>query len=119
MEMLAMVVLSHRHNKEETISKKEKDFDFSIVRDTMYKYSKKAQERFFRVPTLAFLFVTFASDCRKFIGQKFGCKGADYVEKMRQEVEVLRLEACECMRKMRTERVAKELYSLVQGSARK
>ena len=119
MEMLAMVVLSHRHNKEETISKKEKDFDFSIVRDTMYKYSKKAQERFFRVPALAFLFVTFATDCHKFIGQKFGAKGADYVAKMREEVQELCQEACECLRKMRAERGAKELYSLVHASAKK
>jgi len=67
MDMLAMVVLSHRHNKEETISKNEKEFDFSIVRDTMYKYSKKAQERFFKVPALAHLYITFAQDSHKFI----------------------------------------------------
>ena len=64
MEMVAMVVLSHRHNKEDTIARKEdqrKDYDFTIVRDTMYKYSKKAQERFFKIPSLAFLFISFAS----------------------------------------------------------
>jgi hypothetical protein len=45
MAMLAMVVLSHRHNKEETISRGKddrKELDFTVVRDTMYKYSKKA-----------------------------------------------------------------------------
>lgn len=63
MGMLSMVVLSHRHNKEDTIAKKDErmDLDFTLVRDTMYKYSKKAQERFFRNPCLAFLFLSFAS----------------------------------------------------------
>jgi hypothetical protein len=43
--MLSLVVLSHRHNKEESIHKcsaKKGELDFSLVRDTMYKYSKKA-----------------------------------------------------------------------------
>ena len=42
--MLSLVVLSHRHNKEESITKKKEksELDFTIVRDTMYKYSKKA-----------------------------------------------------------------------------
>jgi len=34
--------------------------DFQIVRDTMYKYSKKAEEKFFSMPILAFLFICFA-----------------------------------------------------------
>ena len=44
--MLSLVVLSHRHNKEESINKcasaKKGELDFTIVRDTMYKYSKKS-----------------------------------------------------------------------------
>ena len=62
--MLSLVVLSHRHNKEESISKskaKKGELDFSLVRDTMYKYSKKAQERFFKNAFLAFLFIGFSS----------------------------------------------------------
>ncbi len=61
--MLSLVVLSHRHNKEESISKKKdkNELDFSLVRDTMYKYSKKVQERFFRNSPLAFLFIAFSS----------------------------------------------------------
>jgi len=35
--------------------------DFQIVRDTMYKYSKKAEERFFKQACLAYLFVQFYS----------------------------------------------------------
>ena len=34
--------------------------DFTLVRDTMYKYSKKAQERFFKNAFLAFLFIGFS-----------------------------------------------------------
>jgi hypothetical protein len=34
--------------------------DFLLVRDTMYKYSKKAEERFYQNPTMAFLFIQFA-----------------------------------------------------------
>jgi hypothetical protein len=30
--------------------------DFVLVRDTMYKYSKKAEERFFQNPCMAYLF---------------------------------------------------------------
>jgi hypothetical protein len=62
--MLSLVVLSHRHNKEESITKKKEkcvDLDFTIVRDTMYKYSKKAQERFFKISPLSFLFIAFAA----------------------------------------------------------
>ena len=54
------VVHSHRHNKEDSFLS-ESPIDFTLVRDTMYKYSKKAQERFFQVPTLAFLFVWFSA----------------------------------------------------------
>jgi len=64
MSALTMVVLSHRHNKEDSIASKKDDrneLDFTIVRDTMYKYSKKAQDRFFSNHFLAFLFVHFAS----------------------------------------------------------
>jgi hypothetical protein len=62
------VVHSHRHNKEETseiittsAADDQANVDFSLVRDTMYKYSKNAQKRFFENPALAFLFAWFAS----------------------------------------------------------
>lgn len=97
MSMLAMVVLSHRHNKEETIARKDerRDLDFTIVRDTMYKYSKKAQDRFFRVPVLAFLFISFAASPEglDFIAQKFADKGQEYLVRMNQEMEELRHDA--------------------------
>ena len=39
--MLMAVVHSHRHNKEDSFLT-ETPVDFTLVRDTMYKYSKKA-----------------------------------------------------------------------------
>lgn len=57
--MLMAVVHSHRHNKEDAFLS-ESSVDFSLVRDTMYKYSKKAQERFFSIPVFAYLFAWFA-----------------------------------------------------------
>ena len=39
--MLMVVVHSHRHNKDDPFIS-EVNIDFSLVRDTMYKYSKKA-----------------------------------------------------------------------------
>ena len=35
--------------------------DFQIVRDTMYKYSKKAEEKFFQNPCMAYFFIQFAT----------------------------------------------------------
>jgi len=34
--------------------------DFQLVRETMYKYSKKAEDRFFNNPVMAYLFIKFA-----------------------------------------------------------
>jgi len=31
--------------------------DFQLVRDTMYKYSKKAEEKYLKNPCAAFLFI--------------------------------------------------------------
>lgn len=39
--LLTVVVHSHRHNKEDDFIS-DTPLDFSLVRDTMYKYSKKA-----------------------------------------------------------------------------
>lgn len=63
---MMMIVFSHRYCKgdlfinEATNSDNENSIDFSIVRDVMYKYSKKAQDRFFAHPIQAFLFATFS-----------------------------------------------------------
>ena len=96
--MLSLVVLSHRHNKEESIHKqqtKKGELDFSLVRDTMYKYSKKAQERFFKNAFLSFLFIGFSASKEglTYIDQKFGEKGEEYLIRMQAEMAELRSEA--------------------------
>lgn len=62
---MLMIVFSHRYTKGdkfllEAQADPENKIDFSIVRDVMYKYSKKAQDRFFSFPIEAFFFATFA-----------------------------------------------------------
>ena len=55
------IVLSHHYQKEE-IKKHvgQTGVDFLIVRDTMHKYSKKAEEKFFKRSSWAFFFIQFA-----------------------------------------------------------
>ena len=66
-----MVLFSHRHTKRDTFieeAQQEADesgcpslaIDFSIIRDVMYKYSKKAEERYFQCETESFMFAAFA-----------------------------------------------------------
>ena len=57
--MLSMMIMlfTHRHGKDDRFLLETKQalaaspyglhFDFTVVRDTMYKYSKKAEEKFF------------------------------------------------------------------------
>ena len=59
---LLSIVLSHHFQKKDIKSMvKGTDVDFMLVRDTMYKYSKKAEDKFFRNPCLAYFFVQFAT----------------------------------------------------------
>lgn len=56
------IVLSHHFQKEDI--KKivlGTSVDFKLVRDTMYKYSKKAEEKFFQSPCMAYFFIQFAN----------------------------------------------------------
>jgi|DEB0MinimDraft_12_1074336.scaffolds.fasta_scaffold22194_3 hypothetical protein len=56
------IVLSHHYQKKDIRSMvKGTQVDFQLVRDTMYKYSKKAEERFFANPCMAFFFIEFAT----------------------------------------------------------
>ncbi|CDW83548.1 UNKNOWN [Stylonychia lemnae] len=98
--ILMAVVHSHRHNKEDSFLS-ESSVDFSLVRDTMYKYSKKAQERFFSIPVFAFLFAWFAQsqEGMKFTYQKFQQKGQDYFIRIKTEIEELKDEAIQWLKK--------------------
>lgn len=99
--MLMVVVHSHRHNKDDPFIAELK-IDFSLVRDTMYKYSKKAQERFFSYPVFAFLFAWFASSPEglQFTFEKFRSKGVDYFQKMKSEIEELKEDSMKWLQKM-------------------
>jgi len=61
---MMMICFSHRYNKGDRFIQEQENephaIDFSIVRDVMYKYSKKAQDRYFSYPIEAFLFAAFA-----------------------------------------------------------
>jgi len=59
---LLSIVLSHHFQKRDiTAMAKKTPIDFLLVRDTMYKYSKKAEERFFNNPCMAYFFIQFAT----------------------------------------------------------
>jgi len=63
---MIMIVFSHRYSKgdkfiNEAMESQDKNMiDFTIVRDVMYKYSKKAQDRYLAYPIEAFLFAAFS-----------------------------------------------------------
>lgn len=71
-ELVKLLVLSHRHNKND-------DFladplvDFSVVREPMYKYSQQAKDKFFNLSTYTFLFAWFEASPkgRTFAAEKF------------------------------------------------
>lgn len=71
-ELVKLLVLSHRHNKNDEFLK-DPIVDFATVREPMYKYSKQAQDKFFNLSTFAFLFAWFATNpqAQAFAVEKF------------------------------------------------
>lgn len=71
-EQVKMLVLSHRHNKNDAFMR-DPLVDFTVVRDPMYKYSKQTQDKFFSFATYAFLFAWFqkSNDGQAFAIDKF------------------------------------------------
>ena len=54
-------VYAHRHNKDDLFLLQSKDLiDFTVLRDCMYHYSKKAQDRYFSQPIETYFFAKFA-----------------------------------------------------------
>lgn len=96
---LLIVVFSHRHNKDINDPKVALK-DFSIVRDTMYKYSKKAEERYLSIPALAFFFISFATSQSglDFVYSKVQDKDHQYLQRIKQEINDLRDEAYQYLR---------------------
>ena len=96
-ELLKLLVLSHRHNKNDDFLA-DPLIDFATVREPMYKYSKQAQDRFFSLSTYSFLFAWFAEGPagRAFAVEKFAENvDAQFPERMMTEVGQLGVEARE------------------------
>lgn len=110
---MIMVLFSHRHSKNDLflveivneIQKLNKNsyrqntqdkmyFDFDILRDCMYKYSKKAQDKYFQYMFEAYFFAKFAAseDGYEFILSKEDMIG-EKVEKIGEEISFLKNEA--------------------------
>lgn len=58
-EILKLVVFSHRYNKNDPFLTAPA-IPFHVIRDPMYRYSRATLERFFTEPVLSFLFAWFA-----------------------------------------------------------
>lgn len=54
-----MILFSHRYTKNDLFLLQE-PIEFDIIRDVMYKYSKKAQDKYFAHPVECFMFAAFA-----------------------------------------------------------
>ena len=94
-ELLKLLVLSHRLNKNDDFMR-DPLIDFAIVRDPMYKYSAQAKDRFFSVTPYAFIFAHFASQEKslRFAHEKFAENSDDrHPERMNAEVTSLGAEA--------------------------
>lgn len=82
----------------------------------MYKYSRTAQERFFREPIFAYLFLLFASDsdARKFSEAKFAeNKDERFAPRMQQELVELKHDSLKHLRES-SDQTATTLLSLLK-----
>ena len=107
---MMMILFSHRHSKKDVflvdtkreitrdladkLSNGQLYFDFKIVRDCMYKYSKKAQETYFSYLFEAYFFAHFSqsSEAQQFLLEKDDMIGGK-IEKVMAEIKVLKNES--------------------------
>eukprot|EP00347_Sterkiella_histriomuscorum_P022754 403337281 len=102
---LAMIVHPHRHNNSSLLNlsvssnnsedQSFSEMEFSVVRDTMYKYSQKAHSRFFQVPELSYLFIYFATNQKAMsrTKQRMDSKGLEYCKRIMKDIEEMKAEA--------------------------
>jgi len=57
-ELLKLVSLSHRYNKDHEVLANPV-IPFDSIRDTAYKFSERAKDKFFEQPLLAFMFAWY------------------------------------------------------------
>ena len=71
-ELVKLLVFSHRHNKNDEYLR-DPLIDFATIREPMYKYSRQAQNKFFDFSTYAFLFAWFEArpEAKAFAQEKF------------------------------------------------
>ena len=97
---LLTIVLSHKHKKSDVVMPEGVDFD--LVRDPMYKFSKKAYKKFFENSYMAFFVKWFCSTSKgkAFFDKKVvnTAKGSqDFVGKMNREMKQLEASANETL----------------------
>ena len=113
---MLMIVFSHRYCKDDVFIKEaiQSDgsyMDFSIVRDVMYKYSKKAQDRFFSYPIEAFFFSAFAlsEDGIKYLESKPSIFGDEHkLQRLMTDLVDLKNQAVESLRAISKSTVTKQ-----------
>lgn len=85
---MTMIIYSNYYNKSiPEIS--ELEIDFTLVRNLVYKFSKKALEKFFEVPTFAFLFIYFTMTLKEggFLKKKLVLrKNEEFILKMMKTI---------------------------------
>ena len=76
LDMVKMLIFCHRYTKKEDYLLNS-PVDFDVVRDPMYLYSQRSQDRFFEQAEFAFLFAFFAKNekSREFCIKKFKDEG--------------------------------------------
>ena len=100
---LSAILFSHRYDKKDQFiiecQENGTEINFNIIRDVMYKYSKKAQRVLMSRPEDAFFLMNFAStkNGREFIEQKEkGCSEQEDQERVKRiftEIENLKEQA--------------------------
>jgi hypothetical protein len=106
---MLMIVFSHRHCKNdlfitETLQSGVNNSDFTIMRDVMYKYSKKAQDRFFEHYIEAFYFASFAlsQESLDFVKQKPNIiEDPTKLDRLAQDLNDLKDQAVESLKHLR------------------
>lgn len=90
---------AHRFEKDDHFlveSLKDGNIEFSVIRDTMYMYSKRAKDAFFARPIETFLFLRFAQS------EEFekAVEGRDAIERLLRENDILIATARESLQQM-------------------
>jgi hypothetical protein len=95
-----MLLFCHRHTKTDAFLLNS-PVTYEIVRDPMYLYSQRSQDKFFEQAEFAFLFAFFARNehARNYCFDKFNESGdADQTNRMFEEIKHLEYQALDHLR---------------------